>query len=356
MKERPILFSAQMVQAILRNDKTQTRRVVKPQPVVWLNFTDKGVFCGDIAKWSLLSVDSSLSELGLYGGIGWSDLFQNQVQGFWEKGVRGLVSLERSQNQQGLSFGFFVSQQHQSDKECASSGLHGVSRNAHAANVAGSAFGRKSLEQSAVEFDLGNSIRKLGGQGSPRQGDEGRETSNGETVGCRTGAFAVGDRKRAVQSASCGADSGIESGNHFRNCPYAIGMKLWVREKWWPTMHYSPCPVLYATEAECPPMGFSWRPSIHMPRWASRITLEIVSVGLEKIQDITEVDAINEGLCSWVSNMGETTYWGINHADVWEVDPRKTYARLWDSINKNRGWPWSSNPWVWVLEFRKVQP
>jgi hypothetical protein len=77
------------------------------------------------------------------------------------------------------------------------------------------------------------------------------------------------------------------------------------------------------------------RPSIHMPRAASRINLEIVDVHVERLQDISEADAIAEG---------------------WPRDsfPLPWYHDLWDSLNAHRGYGWDVNPWVWVVEFKKV--
>jgi hypothetical protein len=83
-----------------------------------------------------------------------------------------------------------------------------------------------------------------------------------------------------------------------------------------------------------------WRPSIHMPRWASRIDLEITGVRVERLQDISRGDAMDEG-CPF-PNMA--------HGD----DPRQWYAQLWDTINGPGGW--AVNPWVWVIEFRKTKP
>lgn len=87
-----------------------------------------------------------------------------------------------------------------------------------------------------------------------------------------------------------------------------------------------------------------WRPSIFMPRWASRITLEITNIRAERLQEITEDDAKAEGPNqhhSWPDNY-YCTWIGAFHA-------------LWDSINAKRGYPWESNPWVWVIEFRRIK-
>ena len=81
-----------------------------------------------------------------------------------------------------------------------------------------------------------------------------------------------------------------------------------------------------------------WKPAIHMPRWASRITLEVTGVRVERLQSISRGDAMAEG-CPF-ANMADGP------------DPRKWYAELWDQINGPGAW--DLNPWVWIVEFRRV--
>lgn len=103
--------------------------------------------------------------------------------------------------------------------------------------------------------------------------------------------------------------------------------------------------------------GFGWRPSIHMPRWASRITLEITGVRVERLQDISEADAKAEGITVLpLQNVDDPSAW-------WQSSPGENQARtpiasfrnLWDSINAKRGYSWESNPWVWVIEFKHLE-
>lgn len=90
--------------------------------------------------------------------------------------------------------------------------------------------------------------------------------------------------------------------------------------------------------------SFPWRPSIHMPRWASRITLEIVSVRVERLQEISEKDARAEG----VNGEQEAADAGLS----WHDKPRRAFRLLWQSINGADSW--DANPWVWVVEFKRV--
>lgn len=97
-----------------------------------------------------------------------------------------------------------------------------------------------------------------------------------------------------------------------------------------------------------------WRPGIHMPRWASRITLEVTDVRVERLQDISEDDAKAEGV--------EAKRYMVNPFKTGALRARfsgeksayvESYALLWDSLNAERA-PWTSNPWVWVVEFRRI--
>jgi len=97
----------------------------------------------------------------------------------------------------------------------------------------------------------------------------------------------------------------------------------------------------------------SWRPSIYMPRWASRITLEITDVGVERVQDITEEDAKDEGAPCIKGNYFDVV--SKDFIDVTEPTCRFGFHVLWDSINAKRGFGWDKNPWVWVVEFKEVE-
>jgi hypothetical protein len=90
-----------------------------------------------------------------------------------------------------------------------------------------------------------------------------------------------------------------------------------------------------------------WRPSIHMPRWASRITLEITDVRVERVQAITADDCIAEGIASrGMDRNGPNIASALMYLD--------DYKNLWDALNAKRGYGWDVNPWVWVLSFRNL--
>lgn len=131
---------------------------------------------------------------------------------------------------------------------------------------------------------------------------------------------------------------------------YASGDLLWVRER----AHYAPNRVAYS--ADNPPLANGekvdgWgpmRPSIHMPRWASRLTLEVTGVKVERLQDISAGDAVAEGIYN--QELG----WNIppphRPLDDGYCDPRECYADLIESING--AGTWDRNPWIVAVTFR----
>ena len=92
-----------------------------------------------------------------------------------------------------------------------------------------------------------------------------------------------------------------------------------------------------------------WYPSIHMPRWASRIDLSIKDIRVERIQDISEEDAISEGIDKSGTFWKDYRKGGMKQAML--QDPIDSFRTLWNLINEKRGFGWDVNPWVWVIEW-----
>jgi hypothetical protein len=143
-------------------------------------------------------------------------------------------------------------------------------------------------------------------------------------------------------------------------CPYGKpGDRLWVRESGWERPERTPAmmregadtwaPYYYAADGEdgeqLRAWGFKARPSIHMPRWASRILLEVVGVHVERLQDISERDAEAEGAQPNDGYAGPAS----DRQKGW----RDAYRKLWLTINGPESW--ATNPWVWVVDFRRVE-
>ncbi|WP_083492135.1 hypothetical protein, partial [Pseudomonas tremae] len=94
-----------------------------------------------------------------------------------------------------------------------------------------------------------------------------------------------------------------------------------------------------------------WTPSIHMPRWASRILLEITDVRVERLQDISEDQARAEGVRLYTDHAKLGEWWHVDGIETYSADPRKSFELLWTSV----GGDWNANPWVWVVEFKRVK-
>ncbi len=134
--------------------------------------------------------------------------------------------------------------------------------------------------------------------------------------------------------------------------PYGqVGDRLWVRETWGALEEFSALRIKYMPhdmpiyfKAEDLPVDIAWKPSIFMPRWASRITLEITEVRVERVRDISHADAILEGAkCFPVASPREER---LSGAQI-------VFAGSWDTINAKRGYGWEVNPWVWVISFTR---
>jgi len=149
-------------------------------------------------------------------------------------------------------------------------------------------------------------------------------------------------------------------------CPYGRpGDLLWVRET------FSPVPMVWTEGGVDHRSDFAylatgdiigchkWRPSVHMPRSASRITLEITGVRVERLQDISEADALAEGVFKKIGSSpggemdivetatGSTLYYAA------PTQAREEFRHLWGQINGHDSW--TENPWVWIVEFRRIK-
>ncbi|MBP0589312.1 hypothetical protein J8I87_06180 [Paraburkholderia sp. LEh10] len=169
--------------------------------------------------------------------------------------------------------------------------------------------------------------------------------------------------------------SGLEDG-HGRELrsPYGKpGDRLWVRETWAQPTTLDPGPTVYRADyPACVPAGFenvpaaeaiTWKPSIHMPRALARLTLEVTGVRVERLQDISADDARAEGLEyreDYIAGRACRRWRSYGSADGWfpegrDIAPIHSFQTLWDGLNAERGFRWTVNPWVWVVEFKRIE-
>lgn len=155
--------------------------------------------------------------------------------------------------------------------------------------------------------------------------------------------------------------------NHISYCPYGvIGDKLWVRETWSKAKQpYLSTHIFYRADGETNGKQFAlsfverekkWRPSIHMPRSESRILLEITNVRIERLNDISERDAISEGATfkdngvdRWGTQKPGWSHFGKTDPDECLGSAKHSFGNLWDRINGEGSF--YTNPWVWVIGF-----
>lgn len=159
-------------------------------------------------------------------------------------------------------------------------------------------------------------------------------------------------------------------------CPFgAVGDRIWVRETFQgPLFDFdqmeayqedsskfqNPEFCVYKADGKPAPEFFDadenlhccWRPSIHMPRWASRILLEITDVRVERLHSISERDAVREGLYQLPASGRYCLKPGMQYFGEAIHSAREVYSWLWESIYGAESW--NANPWVWVVEFKRI--
>lgn len=160
----------------------------------------------------------------------------------------------------------------------------------------------------------------------------------------------------------------LDAGLHARiTCPYGEpGDRLWVREAWAADAQVDAIapsdlsqgePIWYPADLSVRQTGCSMiskgrvRPSIHMPRWASRILLEITAVRVKRLQDISEEQALAEGVRGEPCDHARQACADIG---CWGDTAKGAFGFLWESLNGEGSW--AANPWVWVVEFKRVTP
>ncbi|EPI5150382.1 morphogenetic protein [Klebsiella pneumoniae] len=175
---------------------------------------------------------------------------------------------------------------------------------------------------------------------------DGRKTQTRRPV-----KFPVLDKNLGCELAGNELAGELSAGNYLNSAFGKPGDRIWVRETWARyNIDQNSHDMAYraTTPADWPEEG-RWRPSIHMPRWASRILLEITDVRVERLNAISQEDAQAEGM--------ELTGWRPTYSDPDSggevMTPYDNFAELWSSIYGDESW--NANGWVWVIEFKRVE-
>ena len=147
-------------------------------------------------------------------------------------------------------------------------------------------------------------------------------------------------------------DGGFDNDVNYIKSPYQIGQKLWVRETFF--VENTCCYYKANWDFDKSTGKEKWKPSIFMPKKYARIWLEVADVRVNRIQNISESDSIKEGIPLVHNSYGLDRYgiW-INKKYISNESAATIFMCLWDSINEKRGYSWKSNPWVWVIEFKR---
>ncbi|WP_122672574.1 hypothetical protein [Pseudomonas viridiflava] len=151
-------------------------------------------------------------------------------------------------------------------------------------------------------------------------------------------------------------------------CPFGQpGDRLWVREAWQADEQVNAVaprelshgePIHYPADSAFKQTGCSMitigktRQSIHMPRWVSRILLEITAVRVERLNAISDVQAMAEGVRLYTDHVELGNMYHVDGIETYSAEPRKSFELLWSRINGADSW--TANPWVWVVEFKRV--
>lgn len=346
-----------MVKAILSGAKSQTRRHAKLSDIYRLTDERITAIHSNDEYEIAAKTDSGISERRLPSGERREDLLPDALRWIWTQGARGLVCVSWPQQREGIPHCFIVPQQQEGHKVGSPAGVYGVSWYATNADQPNQTLEREQAGQPARKPDVGDTGGELERPPRAWHCNGWREALGIKIIRRATGSYSLRRNNGAMFPAPRRTSLGDVTVCHFRNVPWIPKLKIWVREtfrhygnkfeggKTFALVTYRQDGSSREIEVENPPTEkwwntgkTPWKPSIYMRPWASRITLEIVSVRVERLQDISAADAEKEG-CGC----------GVNDATG---GPVARYCVLWESINGAGSW--KANPWVWVISFKRV--
>lgn len=342
MKESPILFSAPMVLAILAGRKTQTRRIVKPQPdaslgdapgAAWnAGFVDVKCPYGDRGDRLWVRHRADIFPVYYKPIVGWEGLYAAGTDGRIYRMDRGepepLAGSPSSKGYLTVSLSRGTWETHAIHKLICEA-FYGPPpfAGAQVRHVDGDQTNNAPANLDWGSHEQNWQDRKAHGRGMGAEHHAAKLTPDqvAEIRGSKEPQRALAERFGVSQSTIWEARNGRTWGEHApapRNLP---AFRL-------------------------------WRPSIHMPRWASRLLLEVTDVRVQRLQEITEEDSRAEGVSPFFElypeiGRDQSLLPGELCADA---EHRASFAVLWDEINGDRAL-FSSNPWVWAISFRRLE-
>lgn len=376
MKERPILFSAAMVRALLAGTKTQTRRVVKPQPpadkprAAWFEPGVMGWAPPDVPSqdWHRVRCPYGIppplatrpipSTGGRYSAGDDGRIYSGAAPlKPWFGGYEQQYAMVSAGDQRKAYIHRLVCEAFYGD---APEGLPEVRHlDGDPSNNRPENLDWGTKEQNAAD-------RSAHGRATGEAHPSSKLTA--ETV-AEIRALRGGMTRPALAArfgVSRGTVDDVLDGRTWTeraapppNMPRyqrPPGQRLWVREAWrsgrltdrFPPREMTLHPVWYEADGPAPDAcNGKLRPGMFMPRWASRITLEVTGVRVERLQSISHEDAWDEGI-----RPGADGLYSCPNASFAET-PVDAYRQLWEHLNGPKSW--AENPWVWVVCFRRIE-
>jgi hypothetical protein len=362
-----------MVRAILAGEKTQTRRIIKQVPdfiygitddMIRVNHNMEGII-DENKRWHPVEGDPNFPEQRLHGWGGWEYIFTHQVQRLWAQGVRGLVSAFWARDKKGVPVYITMPREQENYKKCSSPDLHGFSWGADKGFNAGAPLGRERGQQQTVKPGMGNKRGELAGSAHTWNSERWGKSLGLKAHRQREKAFVLGNKSRLVFSKASGEGATDEPVGYLEYCKFQTGMTLWVRETWATSVYFDSkppretnnhgLPFWYAADDSTIFTGATsggpsfmekgkLRPSIHMPRWVSRISLGIVDVKVERLQDISRADARAEGFTPRLNGLESWAGQTYGNAQL-------AFEACWKDVYGLE--LWDDNPWVWVISFKR---
>ena len=340
MKERPIPFSAPMVRALLAGTKTQTRRVMKPQPLGGMPTLLQHLADIGHQRWATDEPDEEMVWKCPYGQPG-DRLWVRHSAAFFPvyfKPIPGWEGLYAA-GTDGLIYRMDRGEPAALSGSPTSKGYLTVSLSRGQAETHAVYKLVCEAYYGSPPFD-GAQVRHMDGEQTnnrPENLDWGSQEQNWQDR--KVHGRGMGQDHHAAKLTPAAVEVIKASASSQRELAREFGVS---QATIWEAKHGRSW-AEHAPEPRNMPAFKMWKPSIHMPRWASRITLEVTGVRVERVQDISIADAMAEGVVECNESLR-----GLEPCMEW----RYAYEDLWNSINGPGAW--DSNPWVWVVGFRRI--
>ncbi len=384
MKELPITFKPDMIQAIHEGRKTVTRRIINENGLLTVILNDNGCYVinsefKNFKNGKLnFETNTNIGLQRLHGWERWKNLFEQEIQEMWRQKKRGILSFKRMSNRKGWIFRCdIILFKEKNIKIYPPFSLHVLPRNSYRKVDSNKTSGRKPSKQQTGESLLGDSKRELGRSKSSRELDKRRESSNVKTIRQGKGTYSVGSKKwDSITKAYC-KDVGDVTIKYKYDLQKVNLIRLWVKEPFkiigW---GHGAWVIFYKDGAQKEIFGNlfkgknldqewiekldkrkklgtanSFISSQFCPANAARLWMEVTDVWAECLQDITEKECIREG----IEVKDGVLFKDYLNKNTWFINPRDSFKSLWNSIHTDPKHQWDANPWDWRYGIKRIE-